>query len=98
MNFYEEGADVTRKDASPLGPVGQRIARFSSRIYSISYSRRPIISEESEDATEDLIDPAKWFWLVGLVSRNCLELVAWKSGAEMVHSTLAATLRDHEML
>ena len=64
MNFYEEGAEVTRKDASPLTPAGS--ASPDSLVESIRSLTPgvPIISEESEDAVEALIDPAKRFWLV----------------------------------
>jgi len=64
MNFYEEGAEVTRKDASPLTPADS--ASPDSLVESIRSLTPgvPIISEESEDAAEALIDPAKWFWLV----------------------------------
>jgi hypothetical protein len=43
---------------------GQRIARFSSGMYSIARSGSAPISEKSEDAAEGLIDHDKWFWLV----------------------------------
>jgi hypothetical protein len=43
---------------------GQRIARFSSGVYSIARSGSDLISEKSEDAPEGLIDHNKWFWLV----------------------------------
>jgi hypothetical protein len=47
-----------------LLPRRQRIAQFSSGIYSMPPPGVLILSEESEDAAEGLIDPAKWFWLV----------------------------------
>ena len=64
MNFYEEGAEVTRKDASPLTPAGSASPDCLVESIRSLTPGVPIISEESEDAAEGLIDPGKWFWLV----------------------------------
>ena len=64
MNFYEEGAEVTRKDASPLTPADSVSPDFPVESIRSLTPGVSIISEESEDAAEGLIDLAKWFWLV----------------------------------
>ena len=64
MNFYEEGADVTLKDASPPSPADSASPDFLVESIRSLTPGVPIISEESEDAAEGLIDPAKWFWLL----------------------------------
>jgi 3'(2'), 5'-bisphosphate nucleotidase len=65
MNFYEEGAEVTwKEDGSPLTSADSASHDFLVESIRSSTPEVPIISDESEDAAEGLIDHAKGFWLV----------------------------------
>jgi 3'(2'), 5'-bisphosphate nucleotidase len=65
MHFYEEGAEVTwKEDASPLTSADSASHDFLVESVRSLTPEVPIISEESEEAAEGLIDHARWFWLV----------------------------------
>jgi 3'(2'), 5'-bisphosphate nucleotidase len=65
MDFYEGGAEVTwKEDASPLTSADSASHDFLVESIRSLTPDVPIISDESEDAAEGLIDHAKGFWLV----------------------------------
>jgi len=65
MHFYEEGAEVTwKEDASPLTSADSASHDFLVESVRSLTPEVPIISEESEEAAEGLMDHAKLFWLV----------------------------------
>ena len=83
-------AEVTRKDASPVTSAGS--ASPNSLVESIRSLTPgvPIISEDSEDAAEGLIDPGKgsvwWF-------DEAKPLAEWKSGGDWCAVMWPGTLR-----
>ncbi len=65
MCFYANGADVSYKmDASPLTAADQASHRFLMEALQQLLPDIPVISEESDGATELSIDDANFFWLV----------------------------------
>jgi len=65
MRFYGAGAAVTwKKDASPLTLADRASHDFLVKSLQSLMPEAPVISEESDEATESSIDAAKSFWLV----------------------------------
>ncbi len=82
-------------------PGGQRLARFSSGIYSISHSRRLHNFRGIRRRSRGVDRSRQMVLVAGLMSRNCLELAAWKSGAEWCTALclqLFATMRCFELV
>jgi 3'(2'), 5'-bisphosphate nucleotidase len=65
MPFYHNGGDVTFKiDASPLTAADKASHTFLIKTLEELLLGAPIISEESEGATESFIDDSSLFWLI----------------------------------
>ena len=65
MHFYRDGADVSFKaDASPLTAADKASHEFLMKSLQELLPDAPVVSEESDGATDSAIDHAKQFWLV----------------------------------
>jgi 3'(2'), 5'-bisphosphate nucleotidase len=65
MSFYHNGADVIFKaDASPLTAADKASHRFLMKSMQDLLPDAPVVSEESDRATERSIDRSNLFWLV----------------------------------
>ena len=65
MHFYRNGANVTFKaDASPLTAADEASHAFLVKSLQDLLPDAPIVSEESEGATDRSIDHSTLFWLV----------------------------------